>query len=43
MLLAKNEWPAVVDAAGNVYPADGATSVYRIDTNGILTIFAGAG
>jgi hypothetical protein len=30
-----------VDAAGNVYVADGNTSVYRIDGKGILTLFAG--
>jgi sugar lactone lactonase YvrE len=30
-----------VDAAGQVYLADGSTTVYRIDTTGILTVFAG--
>lgn len=29
------------DAVGNVYVADGISSVYRIDTKGILTLFAG--
>jgi DNA-binding beta-propeller fold protein YncE len=30
-----------VDAAGNVYVADGSTFVYKVDVKGILTIFAG--
>jgi sugar lactone lactonase YvrE len=31
----------VVDAKGNVFLTDGYNSVYRIDTNGIITAFAG--
>ncbi len=31
-----------VDATGNVYVADGDGTVYRVDTKGILTVFAGA-
>ena len=34
-------WGLAVDAAGNLYVADGATSVYRIDKQGIITRFAG--
>lgn len=30
-----------VDADGNVYAAEGATYVYKIDTKGIITVFAG--
>jgi hypothetical protein len=30
-----------IDASGALYLADGNTSVYRVDTKGILTLFAG--
>jgi sugar lactone lactonase YvrE len=30
-----------IDASGRLYLADGNTSVYRVDTRGILTLFAG--
>jgi sugar lactone lactonase YvrE len=34
-------WGLALDAAGNLYVADGATSVFRIDDQGIITRFAG--
>lgn len=34
-------WGVALDAAGNLYVADGATSVWRIDARGIITRFAG--
>jgi sugar lactone lactonase YvrE len=34
-------WGTAVDAFGNIYVADDVTSVYRIDTDGVLHVFAG--
>jgi len=34
-------WGLAADGAGNVYLASGPTSVWRVDTNGIIHLFAG--
>lgn len=34
-------WGLAFDAAGNLYVADGATSMWRIDVHGLITRFAG--
>ena len=34
-------WGLATDSLGNVYVADGATSVWRIDAGSIITRFAG--
>ena len=34
-------WGLAIDLVGNLYVADGATSVWKIDTEGVITRFAG--